>query len=184
MEGRAPSPDAGGDSEGPGGPLGAKTMKTGWQNWASGSKRAGCNKEIMGKVTSRKGGARSSSSAGWDKAGWTEAAARTFGAGHQGNPSRRAVKAGAGWLGRRQTLSLWGTAQLHSLSLGRAQGADPAWTHGSGPDKLLRFQWPLHPGGYIYSHFLSLCHLISQIAAAPTHGLGTQLGSREGSWIY
>lgn len=34
------------------------------------------------------------------RVGWTEAAARTFGAGQQRNPSRTAVKAGAGWLGK------------------------------------------------------------------------------------
>lgn len=50
----------------------------------------------MGKVTSRKGGARCSSSVGWDKVGWTEAAVRTFGAGHQGNPSRQQLN--LGWL--------------------------------------------------------------------------------------
>lgn len=41
-----------------------ENTKTGWQNWALGSKRAGCNKAIIAKVMARKVGVGSSSSAG------------------------------------------------------------------------------------------------------------------------
>lgn len=43
---------------------------------------------------------------------------------------------------------------------------------------------PDSPGGSVYSHFLSLQHSFSQMTAAPTTGLGTQLGPHGGNWIY
>lgn len=78
-----------------------------------------------------------------DEAGWTEAAARTIGGGHQGNPCRAAIKPGWGQ-GR---LCHCGEQPSCSLSLGRAERADPVWTHGSAPDKLLRFQCLCFPLG-------------------------------------
>lgn len=59
MEGGAPSPGAGGTERD------QESHKEHWlANWASGSKTADCNKEKMGKVLSRKGGAHFLSSAG------------------------------------------------------------------------------------------------------------------------
>lgn len=83
--------------------MGVQNTKMGWQKWALGSKRAGCNKVIMGKGITRKGGVSSSSSAGQDKVGWSETAARTFGIRHQGTPLTTTMKHGAGWSGRGQT---------------------------------------------------------------------------------
>lgn len=121
------------------GHVGVENTKTGWENWALGSKRAGCNKAIMGKVMARKGGVGSLSSAGYDKVRLAETAARTFGVRHQGNPLRTATKRGVGWSGRRQA-RCHGEEQTRCLSLWRDAGrAGPAWTQGSGLDRLLRF---------------------------------------------
>lgn len=116
---------------------GVENTKTGWQKWALGSKRAGCNEVIMGKVLARKGG-DSSSSAGSDKVGWTETAARTFGVRHEGNTFSAAMNHGEGWLGRRQT-RCHREEQARCTSLWKDEGgAGPAWMRGSGPHKLLR----------------------------------------------